>query len=337
MATGISHEKLKKISPQRAAVISFYSGIKLDFIFNKKYKNLFRLTYLFPRNPPKSRNYRLKNVSHFINATLQFPINDLSHIEGSRISIVRKIEDFIGKINSTPFCSINTGDLLEDIQTDKIEIETIDYIVRYFTNGFKKELEKFEEVIQNDFKIQKNKKNIKITKDTLRNTVNGKKYSLVEKRNLKSNNNERPNKFDESKSDKQSYSKDTNTDSTPIPALIADKKNIKKRKPKLAKKGKLPVSKKNEEAYRTCQDAVGRLAYYLEARPTEVDQFISKFQRSYDLLSDIYKKKILNYANKVLSKINMKIVSEDGSLVVGEIKGYRLSIKRGRISKEDLN
>jgi hypothetical protein len=68
-------------------------------------------------------------------------------------------------------------------------------------------------------------------------------------------------------------------------------------------------------------------------KPNEIDQYLSEFQCSYDLLSGTYKKKVLNYANKALSK-NVKIVSKDGSLFIGEIKGYRISAREGRISKE---
>jgi hypothetical protein len=216
---GIGCEKLREIPPKQAAVISFYSVVKLNFIFKKKYQNLFRLAYLFPINSPDFRFYRLKKVSQFINATLQFPVKDLSSIGGSRIYTLRLIEDFIGKIKSTPFCSICTGHVINNIQTEELEIETIDYIVRYFTKGFEKEIKEFDEVIQNDFKNQKNRRNINITRDTLWNTANSKNYALIEKRNLKLNNNEKPEKFNESITDTHSFS--TNKDSKPKSAFIA--------------------------------------------------------------------------------------------------------------------
>jgi hypothetical protein len=117
---GIGCEKLREIPPKQAAVISFYSGAKLNSILSKKYQNLFRLAYLFPINSPDFRFYRLKKVSQFINATLQFPVKDLSSIGGSRIYTLRLIEDFIGKIKSTPFCSICTGHVINNIQIREI-------------------------------------------------------------------------------------------------------------------------------------------------------------------------------------------------------------------------
>jgi hypothetical protein len=104
-------------------------------------------------------------------------------------------------------------------KSEKLEIETIDYIVRYFTKGFEKEIKEFDEVIQNDFKNQKNRRNINITRDTLWNTANSKNYALIEKRNLKLNNNEKPEKFNESITDTHSFS--TNKDSKPKSAFIA--------------------------------------------------------------------------------------------------------------------
>ena len=149
-STGISLKRLRKIYPQQAALLSFYSAIRLNRIFDPKYKNLFELAFLFPTNEPKYGNYRLKNVSQFINATIQFRMMDLSHIGGSRIFIVKLIEDILGKIKSAPFCNVSTGEFIGNIQTDDIETQLIDYILRYFTYGFEEEFEKFKNVIIED-------------------------------------------------------------------------------------------------------------------------------------------------------------------------------------------
>jgi len=194
-AIGMDYEKLREISPKQAAVISFYFGIKLNSIIKKKYQNLFRLAYLFPINSPDFRYYRLKSVSQFINAAIQFPITDLSPIGGSRIFIAKLIEDFIGKIKSTPFCSICTGHVINNIQTEKLEIETIDYIVRYFTNGFEEEIKEFETAIAEEFDCYKNEKNIDIRKRFLRKRLKYKNEFVDDKSSKKSNNNENKSKI----------------------------------------------------------------------------------------------------------------------------------------------
>jgi hypothetical protein len=164
-ALGIGYEKLRAISPEQAAVISFYSSKKLNSIFSKKYQNLFRLAYLFPIKNPEFRYHRLKNVSQFINATLQLTIKDLYPIGGSRIFILRLIEDFIGKIKSTPFRSICTGSTINNIQTEKLETESIDYIVRYFANDFEEEIKEFETTIAEELDRYENViKKIRINK-----------------------------------------------------------------------------------------------------------------------------------------------------------------------------
>jgi uncharacterized protein YdhG (YjbR/CyaY superfamily) len=179
-AAGIGYKKFRAISPEQAAVISFYFGKKLNSIFFKKYQNLFRLAYLFPINHPEFRYYRLKNVSQFINAALQFPIKDLSPIGGSRIFILRLIEDFIGKIKSTPFRSICTGSAINNIQTEKLETETIDYTVRYFANGFEEEIKEFETVINEEFDRYKNEVNAQIIERFLRKRSKHKKDPFLD-------------------------------------------------------------------------------------------------------------------------------------------------------------
>ena len=155
-SAGISLKRLRKISPQQAMLLSYYLAIKLNRIFDQKYKNLFELAYLFPTNEPKYRNYRLKNVSQFLNATIQLTMMQLFNMGGSRIFIVRLIEDILGKIKSTPFCKVSTGELIGNIDTDVIEKELIEYILRYFTTGFKKEFEGIKNVISKEFKSLKN-------------------------------------------------------------------------------------------------------------------------------------------------------------------------------------
>ena len=123
-SAGISLKRLRKISPQQAALLSFYSAIRLNRIFDPKYKNLFELAFLFPINEPEYSNYRLKNVSQFINATIQFRMMDLSHIGGSRIFIVKLIEDILGKIESTSFGRIYWGNSSEIFKL--MTLKTID-------------------------------------------------------------------------------------------------------------------------------------------------------------------------------------------------------------------
>jgi len=155
-SAGISVKRLRKISPKQAVLLSFYSALKLSRIFDPRFKNLFKLAFLFPINEPKYSNYRLKNVSQFLNATIQINMMQLFNMGGSRIFIVRLIEDILGKIKSTPFCNISTGEFIGNINTDVIEKELIEYILRYFTTGFKKEFEGIENVISEGFKSLKN-------------------------------------------------------------------------------------------------------------------------------------------------------------------------------------
>jgi len=208
--TGIRYEKLKIISSQQVATISFYSAKKLNLIFKEKYQNLFELAYLIPINRPDYRRYRLKNVSNFINATLRFPINDLSRMGGSRISIARLIEDFIGKIKSTPFRSIYKGNLINDVETDTIEKETIDYIVRAFANGFGEEFKELETMITEDFERYKDKMVVKAERKVLEGKFSYERASLPDKNSKESNTDHNsPGIFTDPKIDDQYYYENT--------------------------------------------------------------------------------------------------------------------------------
>jgi hypothetical protein len=83
-------------------------------------------------------------------------MTDLPKIGGSRIFIVRLIEHFIGMVKSTKFRSICTGSDIKNFQTEKLETEAIDYIVRYFADDFTKEIIEFETAIDEDFDRYKN-------------------------------------------------------------------------------------------------------------------------------------------------------------------------------------
>ena len=320
--TGITHEKLKMISPQLAAPISFYCGLKLNPIFSFQYRNLFRLAYLFPVNQIEVRNYRLKNVSHFIDASLQYPINELSRINGSRIFLARLVEDFIGWILSIDFHSSYTGHLINKISTDKIEIETINYIVRYFTCGVEGELKEFEKIVAKDFEALSFKDKFEKSNKTFRNkSIAASKMILNGKINLKS-------KLKEGVPD--------NPAEPIIDNPIAGGANKNGRSMKSKQVVKTTVPKKYMRAYQTCKDDADMLVGYLKWKPVAAEKYIEKFKQSYDKLPDNIKEMALNYINKNLSEIKKKIIQRDGSFVIGDILKYKISVKEGMIVKEDV-
>ena len=75
---GVKYEYLLKQSPKKVAVISFYLGHQLKSLFNKTFYPFLGLSVYYPESKvPESTNYRLKNISHFINSTLKYSMHDL--------------------------------------------------------------------------------------------------------------------------------------------------------------------------------------------------------------------------------------------------------------------
>jgi len=168
-ATGIRYSFLRKQSPKRVAVMSFYLAHLLNPLLNNKFLYLFNLAAYYPESEiPESTTYRLNNISHLINSTLNISRDDLIHIGGSRIKLVRIIEDFIGKmrIRTVKYCNILTGQAMDGINFKLIEVKTIDYLIRYFSNNFETEIQGLKEAISKDIKILRYKTDrLKKTKD----------------------------------------------------------------------------------------------------------------------------------------------------------------------------
>jgi hypothetical protein len=146
----IDYERLKKIHPRRTACISYYLGHKINSIFFKKFPNLFRLSFLFPVEQATSRIYRLKNISTFIDSTHKFSRDLLISVGGSRIFLVRMIEDFIVKVKSTGFASTYSGNSIDVKINDEFELETIEFLINYFQENFQNEIESVKEIIAKD-------------------------------------------------------------------------------------------------------------------------------------------------------------------------------------------
>lgn len=154
-ASGIHYNFLRKQSPKRVGVMSFYLAHLLRHLFNNKFIYLFSLAAYYPESEiPESTTYRLTNVSHLINSTLNFSNDDLRRIFGSRIKFARIIGEFIGKmrIGTAKYCNILTGQAMGSIDFKQIEIETIDYLTSFFSGNLRTEIQGLEEYIRTAIK-----------------------------------------------------------------------------------------------------------------------------------------------------------------------------------------
>ncbi len=152
-ATKIPYKFLRKQSPKRTAVMSVYLAYLLNPLLNNKFIYLFNLASYYPESEvPESTTYRLKNISHLINSTLNFSNDDLMRTVGSIITIARIIEEFVGKmrIRTVKYRNIITGQAMDGIVFNQIEVETIDYLTRYFSDNLKTEIQELEGCIHRD-------------------------------------------------------------------------------------------------------------------------------------------------------------------------------------------
>ena len=153
---GLNLEYLQKESPKKVAVISFYLGHQLKSLFNQTFYPFLDLSVYYPKSKvPESTKYRLKNISHFINSTLKYSMHDIHRIEGSRIKLVRLIEDFTGKMKTKTanYSNILTGKHMGRIDFDQIEEKTIDYFDMYFLNNLEYEARELKTIISKSLNI----------------------------------------------------------------------------------------------------------------------------------------------------------------------------------------
>jgi len=140
-ASGIHYSFLRKQSPKRMAVMSFYLAHLLKHLNKCKLLYLFNLAAYYPESEiPESTTYRLNN--NFLN-------DDLMKTVGSRVNFVRIIENFVGKmrIRTVRYSNILTGQAMVSIDFNQIEVETIDYLTKYFSGNLKTQIEELEEYI----------------------------------------------------------------------------------------------------------------------------------------------------------------------------------------------
>ena len=88
--------------------------------------------------------------------------------------IVRMIEDLIGKMKTgtVKYRNIFTGQELKITDFLQIEVETIDYLVSYFSNNLETEVQGLKDAISKDIKILRYKTDrLKKTKDTFNKSL----------------------------------------------------------------------------------------------------------------------------------------------------------------------
>lgn len=147
--TKIPYIHYKTVSPQHAAVLSYYTKVILEKVFKGRYSKFFELLEYYPTtNPSLTTTYTIKNVHEFLNirnkaqnffgfGTIIFPHKILCH--------------FIGRVSRIQFRNLLDGRKLGGIPLSKIESDMIDFYMYLFSDKFEKRFDKMVAYMNSDF------------------------------------------------------------------------------------------------------------------------------------------------------------------------------------------
>jgi hypothetical protein len=148
--TGITYVHFITISPEHAAILSFYLNMLLQKVFKTEYKSLFTLLDYYPTTSPSvSTSYQIKSVQDFLNFS-----NKVKNFYGfdSVIQFVYKsISHFIGRVSRISFCHLLTGQKLSGIPLSKVEQDMITFFTLFFSGKIDAQIAEVSALIHIDF------------------------------------------------------------------------------------------------------------------------------------------------------------------------------------------
>lgn len=147
--TKISYVHFKTISPEHAAVLSYYTNQLLEKVFKGEYKNLFSLLDFYPESQPSiNTTYTIKSIHDFINAQ-----DKTQNFFGFNAKIFphKIICHFIGRVSRINFVNLLTGRKLAGIPLSKVESEMIYFYTKLFSGELQPKVEEMIKLMNGDF------------------------------------------------------------------------------------------------------------------------------------------------------------------------------------------
>jgi len=147
--TKIPYIHFKTISPDHAAILSYYVFKLLQKTFQGEYKNMFSLLKFFPLTSPSvTTTYRIKSIHNFLDIQ-----NSTKNFFGFSTKILPHdiLCHYIGRISRINFCNLLTGDNLSGIPLSKIETEMIYFYTKYFAGELDNKINKMVTLMNSDF------------------------------------------------------------------------------------------------------------------------------------------------------------------------------------------
>ena len=147
--TNVSYVHFKTISPEHAAVLSYYLNRLLEKVFKAEYQNLFSLLDFYPESQPSmNTTYKIKSVHEFIEVqdktknfygfnTKIFPHKILCH--------------FVGRVSRINFSNLLTGKKLSGIPLSKVETNMIHFYTMFFAGQLQPKIDEMVQLMNGDF------------------------------------------------------------------------------------------------------------------------------------------------------------------------------------------
>lgn len=147
--TQISYVHFKTISPEHAAVLSYYTNILLQKVFRSEFKNLFVLLDFYPLSAPSvSTTYKIKSIHEYIKKQ-----NDTKNFYGFNTKILphRVLCHFIGRVSRINFSNLVTGQRMTGIPLSKVEGDMINFYTLFFSGQLQPKIDEMTTLMNEDF------------------------------------------------------------------------------------------------------------------------------------------------------------------------------------------
>ena len=147
--TQISYVHFKTISPEHAAILSYYLSRLLEKTFKTEYKSLFALLDFYPESQPSlSTTYKIKAIHEFI--SIQDETKDFFGFN-TKIPPHKVICHFVGRVSRFNFKNLLTGQKLSGIPLSKVETDMVHFYTLLFAGKMQSKVDEMTLLMNADF------------------------------------------------------------------------------------------------------------------------------------------------------------------------------------------
>lgn len=147
--TKISYVHFKTISPEHAAVLSYYLNRLLEKVYKTEYRSLFALLDFYPESQPSlSTTYKIKSIHEFIKVQ-----DSTKNFFGfnTKIPPHKVICHFVGRVSRINFKNLLTGQKLSGIPLSKVETDMVHFYTLFFAGKMQDKVDEMTLLMNADF------------------------------------------------------------------------------------------------------------------------------------------------------------------------------------------